>query len=139
PRVASATWPDSIRGRRGLKRVSQWSRLSWRRGWTRRPKAASRGRSWGRTVTSRQQPANPARALRAAAQITATRVTHRRVVAAVPLLNHPHAIVNVAHLAADLPAAIVSVLDPFPQPSQAVVGEVRLGGVGRGPIGQAVL
>src|SRR5881392_1618734 len=77
-------------------------------------------------VRTGQKPADTSRAFNATAQVGAPRVGDSRRIAAVPLLDHPHPVVNVPGLAADNPAVgrVPSVFDPLSEATEPVVDEV---------------
>ena len=76
---------------------------------------------------TRQQPSNAPRPFQAPAQVGPARIGHRRRVSAVPLLDHPHAVINIARGALE---RVFEVLQSLPQPAQPIIHEFALPRVG---------
>src|SRR5438309_899726 len=93
-------------------------------------------------VTTSEQSANASRTLERPAQVTAPRVTHRRRVRAVALLDDAHPVINVSRLALNCPIGPdPGVLSPLAQSAQSIIRKVRFGRVliRERPGGQTVL
>src|SRR5947199_9501662 len=73
----------------------------------------------------RQQTANSARALRPATEVSASGVRHRRRIAAVTLLDHPHPVIHVVRLAVKKPPAYPGVFPANPKPPPPVIDKHR--------------
>src|SRR5438445_13742153 len=103
-------------------------------------KMMSRPTSPGIPVRTGQQSPNPASPFQTRAQIYASRVADGWIVAAVPLLDHPHLVVNVAILARQGPTAPVpSVFGPFAQPRAPIIHQIPPIGVRIDHLRQSVL
>src|SRR6266540_2441320 len=76
-------------------------------------------------VAPAQQPANSPSTFQRPRKISSPCITHRRCVAAVSFLDHPHPVIQVANLVVWIPtAAGPTVVDPLPQPAPTVVGKL---------------